>query len=117
MKRVHEMKQQTGPIVRKVSRNEIPIGKARGREAFILALPFWNQLVAQLDKGLTPSEAIEIDLKPVADASGKSVDPENLVTRIRHQFRKNGYSDRFSLLAPKGSNRLFVVDHKQTAAA
>jgi len=99
-----------------IKKSDIPVSEShRGREAFILTRPFWKGLVQQLEDGLGPHEAIEIDLAATTDNQGKKVDAVGLATRIRYQFGKAGMNKKYSLLGPRG-NRMFVVEH-QTAAS
>lgn len=111
------MKNRTsqGPVVKKISVSDIPKMNRRGREAFILTLPFWNSLVQDLKKGLGVHEALEIDLAPVEDLSGNRLDESQLASRIRYQFHKTGLSKKYSLLMPKKSRVMFVVDHETAA--
>jgi hypothetical protein len=92
--------------------------KKRGREAFILSRPFWAQLVQQLEDGLGPHEAIEINLVATKDDQDKKVDLAGLATRVRYQFAKTGMNRKYSLLGPRGElrNQMFIVEH-QTAAS
>ena len=99
---------------RVIKLTDIPASdRKRGREAFILSRPFWKDLTQQLEDGLGPHEAIEIDLAPTTDGQGKKVTSIGLATRIRYQFGKAGLNKKYSLLGPKGEggNQMFVVEH------
>lgn len=104
-----------GPEMKIIARDAMPSMARRGREAFIISLPFWTDLVDTLSRGLTPAQAIEIDLKPVKDSAGKHITEEQLEQKIRYQFHKTGLSEKFSILSPKGSKQLFIVDHETAA--
>jgi hypothetical protein len=105
----------TEEVIRTVNVSEIPLGRTRGRQAFIVALPFWNDLIDELKKGLGPKEAKEINLSLVAKQAGITMDPARVVTCIRYQFTKQGLSEKYSLRFPKKGNSVYVMDHQSAA--
>jgi hypothetical protein len=107
----------TGPRVSFVKKAEIPQEGIRGRRGFLDTMPFWKQIVEGLQKGLTPAEAIEVELNPVTTVEGKRITPEKLLAATRHQFRKAGFSKRYSMLVRGDKSRLFIVDHATAAIA
>ena len=105
-----------GPKLLFIKKTEIPEGVARGRVSFLSKMPFWLETLFVLSKGLSPAEAIEIDLQPVITPDGKEVSATTLLSAIRHQFQKLGLSEQYSLIL-RGANRLFITDHSTAAHA
>ena len=111
-----DLVQEQGPKLLFIKKSEIPEGISRGRVSLLSRLPFWNELVDVLARGLAPSEAVEIELSPVKTAEGKLVSPTTLLSAIRHQFQKSGLTKKYSLVL-RGANRLFIVDHATASHA
>jgi hypothetical protein len=105
-----------GPKMLFIKKSQIPEGTKRGRVSFLNQLPFWSELTEILHKGLSPSEAIEIDLAPLKTVEGKEIPPKTLLSAIRHQFVKSGLSKQYSLIL-REANRLFITDHETAATA
>jgi hypothetical protein len=105
-----------GPKMLFIKKSEIPEGTKRGRVSFLNQLPFWNELTSILHHGLSPAEAIEIDLAPVKTPEGKEIPPKTLLSAIRHQFVKSGLSKQYSLIL-REANRLFITDNDTAAMA
>ena len=105
-----------GPKLLFIKKTEIPAGVSRGRVSFLSRMPFWVETLFVLSKGLSPSEAIEIDLQPVITPEGKEVSATTLLSAIRHQFQKLGLSEQYSLIL-RGANRLFITDHETAVHA
>lgn len=106
-----------GPKMLFVKKSEIPQGSKRGRTSFLNRMPFWTELVFILAKGLSPSEAIEIDLTPTVTQDGEPIPSNKLLSAIRHQFQKVGLSERYSLILRDENRRLFITDHDTAAVA
>ena len=100
-----------------IKKTEIPEGTKRGRVSFLSNMPFWSELVYILAKGLSPSEAIEVDIAPTMTPDGQKIPTSKLVSAIRHQFQKIGLSERYSLILRDENRRLFITDHDTAAAA
>ncbi len=71
-----------------IKKSEIPEGVSRGRVSFLNKMPFWVETLFVLSKGLSPAEAIEIDLQPVTTPECNEVSATTLLSAIRHQFQK-----------------------------
>lgn len=91
---------------------DIPKDAGRGRLGFIASSMFWLDLTVRLDQGLAPMEAVEIELNPTKNAMGKTVNSDQELAAIRHEFRKSGYSKKYSLLVRGKPSHLFVVSHE-----
>lgn len=100
-----------------IKKTEIPEGTKRGRTSFLNQMPFWAELVFILAKGLSPSEAIEVDIAPTMTSDGEKIPTSKLISAIRHQFQKVGLSQHYSLILRDENRRLFITDHDTAAAA
>jgi hypothetical protein len=103
--------EQQGPQVMVVSLDVIPEAANRGRKSIMSFLPFWRSMEEKLSKGLSRSEAIEIDLRPIKTESGKTIDVPSLLSRFRHAFRKSGWCQKYDTLV-RNKSSLFIVDHE-----
>jgi hypothetical protein len=106
-----------GPRMLFIKKSQIPIGVSRGRVSFLSEMPFWSELLDILKNGLSPAEAIEIDLTATRTAEGKEISSMSLLSAIRHQFQKTELSKKYSLILRGDNTRLFITDHATAAHA
>jgi hypothetical protein len=100
-----------------VAITEVPHASPRGRVGFIESSPFWTELKARLTAGLSPMEAVEIELNPIAKPEGGIISSDQELAALRHEFQKSGLSKQFSLIVRGEScHRLFVVSHESAVA-
>lgn len=99
------------PEIKIVSLRDIPEITNRGQKSLIPSLSFWQEMEEKLRRGLSRSEAIEIDLEPIKTEAGKTVEVPSLLARFRHAFRKSGYTKKYDTLV-RGGSHLFIVDHE-----
>lgn len=103
------------PSIAVISRSQVPRTHLRGRVAFVSQLPFWLELTERLRQGLGRGEALDITLAPTKKPDGEIVQPDQLISQIRHQFHKRGFSKKYSLASDLESKHLYVVDHETSA--
>lgn len=107
-------------LMRIIKVNEIPTTGRHGKASMIVSLPFWIELLGQLERGLTRMEAIDLNLADTVAQlarNGVKTDEKKLYTGIRYQLDKQGHTKRYSILARDHKRRLIIVDNESGGIA